>query len=366
MIIGVPAEITAFEGRVALTPAGARALTRAGHSVLVQQGAGDLSGLTDDDYVRAGAELVPTPEEVWGRASLLWKVQAPLPAEWPLMRPGQTLVAFLHLVASPALAAALAAAQVTAIACELITDGDGARPVLTPMSEIAGRLAVQAGALCLSHPQGGRGLLLGGATGVEPARLLILGGGVVGESAAAAAVGLGADVVVADVHLPRLRALSARAGGRLKTLYASPGEIERALGEADLVIGAALVPGERTPRLIRREALSLMKPGAAIVDVAVDQGGVAETTRPTTVDEPCYAVDGVVHYAVPNLPGAVPRTATFALQNVTLPYAQRLAARGVRSALAEDPGLDQALVVHEGRQIPRRPRTKIVPEADSP
>ena len=349
MIIGVPAEITAYEGRVALTPAGARALTRAGHSVLVQEGAGDASGLTDDDYVRAGAELVPTPEEVWGRAEQLWKVQAPLEAEWPMMRAEQTLVAFLHLAANPKLGAALAQAGLTALALELVSDGHGALPLLTPMSEIAGRLAVQAGAMCLSHLHGGRGLLLGGATGVEPARVLILGGGVVGESAALAALGVGADVIVLDNRLPRLRAVDARLGGRAKTLFASTGNLERALGEADLVIGAALVPGARTPRLIRRDTLSLMKPGAGIVDVAVDQGGVAETTRPTTHAEPCYVVDGVVHSAVPNLPGAVPRTATCALQNVTLPYAQALADRGVWAAFSNDPGLHQALAVSEGQ-----------------
>ncbi|MCK6520573.1 alanine dehydrogenase [Myxococcota bacterium] len=348
MVIGVPAEITAFEGRVALTPTGARALTRAGHTVLVQQGAGDASGLTDDDYVRAGAELVPTPEEVWGRAGLIWKVQAPQAAEWPLMRQGQVLVAFLHLAANQGLHDALRRAGVTAIATELVTDERGGRPLLTPMSEIAGRLAVQAGAMCLSLPHGGRGLLLGGATGVAPARTLILGGGVVGEHAATAALGAGSDVVVMDLDLPRLRELSARTGGRARTLFASPSELERALGEADLVIGAALIPGARTPRLIRREALSFMKPGAAIVDVAVDQGGVAETTRPTNYGDPCYLVDGVVHYAVPNLPGVVPRTATFALENVSLPYAARLAERGPRSA----PGLAQALVVADGEPVP--------------
>ena len=349
MIIGVPAEITAYEGRVALTPAGARALTRAGHSVLVQQGAGDASGLTDDDYVRAGAELVPTPEEVWGRAALIWKVQAPLEAEWPMLRAEHTLVAYLHLAATPKLGVALAQAKLTALALELVSDGHGGLPLLTPMSEIAGRLAIGAGATCLSRLHGGRGLLLGGATGVEPARVLILGGGVVGENAALAALGLGADVVVMDIALPRLRALDARLGGRAKTLFASPGNLERALGEADLVIGAANVPGARTPRLIRRDALSLMKPGAGIVDVAVEQGGVAETTRPTTHAEPCYVVDGVVHFAVPNLPGAVPRTATFALQNVTLPYAQTLADRGVWAAFSHDPGLHQALAVSEGQ-----------------
>ena len=358
MIIGVPAEITAYEGRVALTPAGARVLTRAGHSVLVQQGAGDASGLTDDDYVRAGAELVPTPEEVWGRAAHLWKVQAPLQAEWPMMREEQTLVAYLHLAANPKLGQALAQAKVTALALELVSDGQGALPLLTPMSEIAGRLAIGAGAMCLSHQHGGRGLLLGGATGVEPARVLILGGGVVGENAALAALGLGADVVVMDVALPRLRALDARLGGRAKTLFASPGNLERALGEADLVIGAANVPGARTPRLIRRDALSLMKPGAGIVDVAVDQGGVAETTRPTTHAEPCYVVDDVVHFAVPNLPGAVPRTATFALQNATLPYALTLADRGVWAAMSQDPGLHQALAVSEGQVHLATPKSR--------
>ena len=349
MIVGVPREIKPQENRVGLVPAGVKALVRAGHSVLVEQGAGSGSGLPDDEYIRVGAEIVPTAEEVFGRADMIWKVKEPLPAEYGLLRRGQILYTYLHLAPDPTQTAALLDAGVVGIAYETVALDDGALPLLTPMSEVAGRLSIQAGAFCLTRHQGGRGVLLGGVPGVEPGRVMVLGGGIVGLNAVKMAVGLGADVTVLDIDLERLRWFDNLYGGRVKTLHSNPYNVERMLGEADLVIGAVLLPGARAPKLVTRDMLSLMKRGAALVDVAVDQGGCAETTRPTTHADPTYVVDGIVHYAVSNMPGAVARTSTFALNNATIPYGLRIADLGWEAALRADRHLARGLNVLDGR-----------------
>ncbi|MCB9759370.1 MAG: alanine dehydrogenase [Alphaproteobacteria bacterium] len=348
MIVGVPTEIKPQENRVGLVPGGVKALVAAGHDVLVQQGAGNGSGLPDDEYIRAGAEIVPTAEEIYGRAALIWKVKEPLSAEYPLLRAGQILYTYLHLAPDPTQTAALLEAGVVGIAYETVELADGTLPLLTPMSEVAGRLSVQSGAWCLTRHQGGRGVLLGGVPGVEPGEVVVIGGGVVGLNAVKMAVGLGADVTVLDIDLDRLRWFDDLYSGRIKTLYSNGHNIERALGRADLVIGAVLVAGARAPKLITRDMLSLMKPGSAIVDVAVDQGGCVETTRPTTHAEPTYVVDGIVHYAVANMPGAVARTSTFALNNATIPYGLRIANLGWEAALRADPALARGLNVVGG------------------
>jgi len=347
MRIGVPREIWIQENRVGLTPAGVRGLRACGHHVVIEQGAGLGAGLTDSDYVAAGAELCPTAEELWSRAELLWKVGPPRDAELQFLRDGLVLLCFLHLAARPRLARALLEAGVVAFGMETITIGDR-RPVLAPMSEVAGRLSVQVGARCLEQPMGGRGVLLGGVPGVPAAQVLVLGGGVVGRNAAAAALGLGARVTVLDHSLEVLRRVDALHLGRVQTVCSTAQAIEASLAHADLVIGAVLRPGARTPRLLSREHLMLMKPGAAIVDVSVDQGGCAASTRPTTHDDPSYVLDGVVHYAVPNLPGAVGRTATFALNNASHVFGLRLAERGWEEATAAAPALAAGLQVRRG------------------
>lgn len=349
MIIGVPTEIKAQENRVGLVPAGVKALQSAGHKVLVQQGAGDGSGLPDDEFIRAGAEIVHSAEEVYGRSAMIWKVKEPLPAEYPLLRPGQILYTYLHLAPDPTQAEALLSAGVVGIAYETVEAPDGSLPLLTPMSEVAGRLSVQAGAACLTRHHGGRGVLLGGVPGVEPGHVMIIGAGVVGLNATRMAVGLGADVTVLDVSLERLRWVEALYGGRVKTLHSNAYNLESALGDADLVIGAVLLAGARAPKLITREMLTLMRPGSAIVDVAVDQGGCVETTRPTTHADPTFIVDGVVHYCVANMPGAVARTSTFALNNATVPHGLRIADLGWEGALRADAGLARGLNVSEGK-----------------
>ncbi len=348
MIVGVPKEIKPQEYRVGLIPSGARALVEAGHTVLIQQGAGMGSGLPDDEYIRVGAEIVPTAEEVYARADMIWKVKEPLPAEYPLLRPGQVLFTYLHLAPAPELTRALLEARVVGIAYETVRVGRSL-PLLTPMSEVAGRLSVQAGALALEKHHRGRGVLLGGVPGVEPAEVTIIGGGTVGLNAAKMAVGMGASVTLLDIDIDRLRWFDDIFHGRVRTLASNPHNIELCLGRTDLVIGAVLIAGARAPRLVTREMLSLMKPGAAIVDVAVDQGGCVETTRPTTHADPTYVVDGVVHYAVANMPGAVARTSTFALNNATIPYGLRIANLGWERALAEDPALAEGLNVLDGR-----------------
>ena len=348
MIIGIPKEIKPQENRVGLIPSGAKALVQRGHQVLVQQGAGVGSGLPDEEYLRVGAEVVPTAEDIYARADMIWKVKEPLPAEYPLMREGQILYTYLHLAPAPELTKALLEIGVVGIAYETIQLDDGSLPLLTPMSEVAGRLSIQAGALCLEKHHGGRGVLLGGVPGVPPGHVCVIGGGTVGLNAVKMAVGLGADVVVLDVSLPRLRWYDNIYQGRVKTLYSNLHNVEECLMWSDLVIGAVLVAGARTPNLVTRSQLSLMQPGAAIVDVAVDQGGCIETTHATTHADPTYTIDGIVHYAVANMPGAVARTSTFALNNVTLPYGQRIADMGWEEACRADPALALGLNVARG------------------
>ena len=349
MIIGVPKEIKPQENRVGLIPASVRTLVQHGHKVLVQQGAGAGSGLTDEEYIGAGGEIVPTAEEVWSRAALIWKVKEPLASEYGLIRPDQILYTYLHLAPDRPQTEALVNSGAVCFAYETIQTPNGALPLLAPMSEVAGRLSVQAGAHCLEKHQGGRGVLLGGVPGVAPGNVLVIGGGIVGSNATLMAMGLGADVTIMDVSIDRLRWFDNVYFGRLKTLYSSPHNLEMALSRADLVIGAVLVAGARAPHLITRAHLSLMKPGSAIVDVAVDQGGCAETTRPTTHANPTYIVDGVVHYGVANMPGAVARTSTFALNNATLHYGLMLANLGWEAAIQRDPALKLGLNVSQGK-----------------
>ncbi len=348
MIVGVPTEIKPQENRVGLIPSGVKELASRGHSVLVQQGAGLGSGVSDDEYIRAGATIVPTAEEIWGKADMIWKVKEPLKSEYPLMRAGQILYTYLHLAPDLPQTQALIKSKNIAFAYETIQTDNGALPLLAPMSEVAGRLSIQAGARCLEKVSGGRGVLLGGVPGVLPGRVLVIGGGIVGASAVRMAVGLGADVIVMDISIDRLRDFDNEYHGAVQTLFSTPHNLEEALSRADLVVGAVLVAGARAPHIITRAHLGLMKPGAAIVDVAVDQGGCAETTHPTTHAEPTYVVDGIVHYAVANMPGAVARTSTFALNNATLRYGVALADKGWERAIKEDPALAKGLNVSQG------------------
>lgn len=346
MIVGVPKEIKTLENRVALTPGGAESLTRRGHTVLVEQGAGLGSGISDDEYRAAGAEIV-SAKEAW-LAELVVKVKEPLPEEYGYLRSDLVLFTYLHLAASESLTQAMIRSGVTGIAYETVQLEDGSLPLLTPMSEVAGRMATQVGAYHLERPQGGRGILLGGVPGVAPGAVVILGGGTVGTNAAKIALGLGAQVYVLDINHRRLQYLDDVFGGRLITLTSTEANIKKAIRFADLVIGAVLIPGAKAPKLVTREMLAEMKEGAVIVDVAVDQGGCVETIRPTTHDDPTYVVDGVVHYGVANMPGAVPRTSTFALTNQTLPYLLRLAERGLE-ALKDDPALLKGLNTYGGK-----------------
>jgi alanine dehydrogenase len=347
MRIGIPREVKDHEYRVALTPAGAAELVRAGHAVRVEAGAGSAVGLDDGAYLGIGAQVVPDAAAVY-EADLIFKVKEPQPAEAARLAPGQILFCYLHLAAAPVLARALMDKGVTAIAFETVLDAAGHTPLLAPMSQIAGRLAIQAGMQALEIQHGGRGILLAGVPGVPPGRVVILGGGVVGANAARIALALGADVTLLDRGAERLRGFDDLYGGRLKTRYSHQDSIGEAVAGADLVVGAAYIHGRRAPRLISRELLRAMPRGAALVDVAIDQGGIAETSRPTTHSEPFYAEEGVVHYCVANMPGAVARTATLALAEVTLPYLLRLAA-GPRRALEQDPGFAAGLNLAGGR-----------------
>ncbi len=349
MKIGIPTEIKNHEHRVGVTPAGVRALSGHGHTVIVQKGAGRGSGIGDQEYVAAGAELAPNAVEVYWEADLIMKVKEPLPEEYALLRRGQVLFTYLHLAPAPELTQALLDRRVVGIAYETIQLADGSLPLLTPMSEVAGRLAVQAGAHALEKAQGGRGQLLGGVPGTHPGKVLILGGGVVGLNAAKVAAGLGAEVTILDVNLDRLRHLDDVFGGRVKLLVSSEHAIREKIAEADLVVGAVLIPGARAPHLVSRDMLPAMQDGSVIVDVAVDQGGCVETTHPTTHDEPTFVVDGVIHYCVTNMPGAVARTSTFALTNATLPYALKLADLGYAEALLGDAALLTGLNVIDGK-----------------
>jgi len=348
MRVGVPKEIKVHEYRVGLTPASVREVAAGGHEVIVERDAGAGIGASDEDYRRAGARIVDTAEQVFADAELIVKVKEPQPAERARLRTDHVLFTYLHLAPDPDQARDLLAAGVTAIAYETVSAPDGGLPLLAPMSEVAGRMSVQAGAHCLEKAAGGRGVLLGGVPGVEPARVAILGGGVVGTNAALIALGMGAEVRVIDRSLAALRRLDERFGPRLVTLHASADAIENAVLGADLVIGAVLVPGGAAPKLVGRELVRRMRPGAVIVDVAIDQGGCVETSRPTTHADPTYVVDDVVHYCVANMPGAVARTSTFALNAATLPHVLALAGKGWRAALAQDPHLLRGLNVCAG------------------
>ncbi|MGA3188729.1 MAG: alanine dehydrogenase [Bryobacteraceae bacterium] len=332
MIIGVPKEVKDHEARVGLLPSGAKALIEAGHRVLAQTGAGLGSSLTDEEYREAGTEIVPTAEALWSGSNLVVKVKEPQPSEYPFLRPGLTLFTYLHLAPLPDLTDALVNAKVNAVAYETIREADNSLPLLTPMSEVAGRMAVQVGAQYLEAPNGGRGILLGGVPGVAPANVVILGGGVVGHNAAKMAVGLGAHVIIIEKNLNRLRELDDIYSSQVVTLASNIYTIRESLRHADLVIGAVLIPGASAPRLVRREMLPLMKKGAVMVDVAIDQGGCFETSHATTHTDPIYFVDGVLHYCVSNMPAAVPHTSTFALNNATFPYLLELANRGIKGA----------------------------------
>ena len=348
MKIGVPKETKNHEYRVGLTPGAVREAVAHGHGVIVESGAGLGIGASDADYQQAGAELVGSAEAVFEAAEMVVKVKEPLPAEYALLQPQHLLFTYLHLAANPALADELLERRTTAIAYETVT-APGGLPLLAPMSEVAGRMSIQAGAAALEKSHGGRGVLLGGVPGVEPGRVLVLGGGTVGNNAAHTAVGIGADVTVIDKSLAVLRHLDAIYGGRVKTLYATRDDIERLLMQADLVIGAVLVPGATAPKVVTRDMLARMKPGAVIVDVAIDQGGCFETSHPTTHADPTFVVDGIVHYCVSNMPGAVARTATYALNAATLPYILTLAEKGWKDALKDDAGLRAGLNVCNGQ-----------------
>lgn len=349
MLIGVPREVKTDEYRVAMLPVGVEELTRAGHKVLVEAGAGMGSGITDEMYATNGATIVSTANEVWAAAELIVKVKEPQPTEWPHLRPGQLVFTYFHFAASEDLTRNVAATGITAIAYETLRGPRGDLPCLTPMSEVAGRMSIQEGAKFLERPQLGRGILLAGVPGVAPAHIAILGGGVVGKNAARIAAGFQADVVILDISVDRLRYLEDIMPPNVNTLFSDRHNIREQLQLADLVIGAVLVEGARAPRLVTRDDLKLMKPGAVIIDVAVDQGGCVETTRPTTHSNPTYVIDGIVHYCVTNMPGAVGRTSTYALCNVTLPYVLKIANQGLAAATAADAGLANAVNMHKGR-----------------
>ncbi len=348
MRIGTVKEIKSAERRVALTPAGARELTTLGHEVLLEPNAGVGSGFADGAYESAGAQILGSAEEVWGDSDLLLKVKEPIEVEYPLMRADLTIFTYLHLAPNRPLTEALLTSKATGIAYETVEKGHGRLPLLAPMSEIAGRLAAQAGAYFLQGPLGGPGLLIGGVTGVAPARVLVIGGGIVGTQAARIALGLEAEVTILERSLERLHELDEYFGSQARILMSDAIVLEEALREADVVIGAVLVPGALAPRLVTREMLSWMKPSSVIVDVAIDQGGCFETSHPTTHADPVFEVDGVLHYCVANMPGAVPITATRALTNATMPYIRSLAEMGIDAALAADPGLGLGLNVRNG------------------
>lgn len=349
MIIGVPREVKQDEYRVALVPAGVEVLTKTGHTVLVEAGAGVGTGISDAEYAELGAEILPTADAVWARAELIVKVKEPVEEEYPRIRPGQVLFTYFHLAAGEALTHVLLERGCACIAYETIQEADGTLPLLTPMSEVAGRMAIQEGAKYLERPQEGRGILLSGVPGVPPANIVILGGGIVGTNAAKIAAGIGALVTILDVNVDRLRYLDDVMPQNVFTLYSNAFNLRKMLREADLLIGAVLIRGARAPVLVNREMLSLMKPRAVIVDVAVDQGGCVETIRPTTHSKPIYLVDDIVHYGVTNMPGAVAGTSTYALTNVTLPYLRRLANLGWREALRRSEALRKGLNVAEGK-----------------
>ena len=349
MRIGVPKEIKIHESRVGLTPTAVRELSANGHQVMVQKNAGFRIDLSDDKYLGAGAEIVETAQEIYGKADLIVKVKEPQPSEIPLLREGQVLFTYLHLAPDPVQTKGLIDSGCIAIAYETVTDSFGGLPLLAPMSEVAGRMAIQAGAHALELDQGGRGMLLGGVSGVPAARVVVIGGGVVGTNAARVAMGVEAHVTVLDKSIHRLQQLDFQYGSRINTVFSTVDAVEEYVAAADLVIGAVLVPGGAAPKLVSRELVSRMNRGAVLVDVAIDQGGCFATSRPTSLADPIFTVDGVVHYCVSNMPGAVARTSTFALNNATLPFVLALANKGYRKALMEDPHLRNGLNVYRGR-----------------
>ena len=351
MIVGLPKEIKDNEYRVGLVPAGVKALSLAGHTIVVETGAGEGSGITDGEYLAAGGRIVDTAEEVWETAEMIVKVKEPIATEYPYLREGLILFTYLHLAPARELTRALLEGGVIGVAYETITNEQGHLPLLTPMSEVAGRMSIQVGAVYLEKINGGRGVLLGGVPGVMPARVTIIGGGVVGTNAAKMAVGLGAAVHIIDRDLERLRYLDDIFGSRIRTLASNPYTIAESVAVSDLVVGAVLVPGAAAPKLVTREMLGTMPRGAVIVDVAVDQGGCIETTKPTTHSQPTYYVDNVLHYGVTNMPGAVPRTSTFALTNVTLPFAIRLANNGAVEAFKRDRHLRNGVNTYKGKPV---------------
>ncbi|WP_337998100.1 alanine dehydrogenase [Oleispirillum naphthae] len=349
MRIGVPTEIKNHEYRVGLAPAAARELVHHGHEVLVQAGAGLGIGAADADYAAAGAKLLPDAAAVFAKAEMIVKVKEPQLAECRMLKPGQVLFTYLHLAPDPEQAEALMASGCTAIAYETVTAAGGSLPLLAPMSEVAGRMSIQAGAHHLEKAQGGRGVLLGGTPGVQPGKVVILGGGVAGTNAAHVAVGVGADVTILEKSLARIRHLDEVFNGRVRTVYSTVDAVETLVSTADLVIGSVLIPGASAPKLITRALLKKMLPGSVVVDIAIDQGGCLETSRATTHDAPTFVEEGVIHYCVANMPGAVARTSTMALNNATLPYALALADKGWKTALADDAGLKDGLNVHAGK-----------------
>ena len=353
MIIGVPKEIKTSENRVALTPAGALELTKRGHSVYVQSTAGVGSGFPDEEYKQAGAQILPTIEEVYGKAEMIIKVKEPIEPEYKLIKKGQLLFTYFHFASYEPLTRAMIGNGSICLAYETVELADRSLPLLTPMSEVAGRMAIQEGAKYLEKHQHGKGVLLGGVPGVSPGKILILGGGIVGTQAAKMAAGLGAQVIILDVNLPRLRYLADVMPANVTTMYSNEYNIRKLIKDADLIVGAVLIAGAKAPKLITRDMLKEMQPGTVLVDVAVDQGGCIETCKPTTHDDPTFVIDGVVHYCVANMPGAVPFTSTIALTNATLPYALKLAGKGWKTACREDEALRKGLNVVEGKVVYR-------------
>jgi len=349
MVVGTVREIKDNEYRVGLVPGGVKTLVDSGHQVLVESRAGEGSGISDDEYRQAGAQIAGAAGEVWKRSEILIKVKEPIEPEYGHLREGQILFTYLHLAPLPQLTRVLLERKVTGVAYETITGPDGSLPLLTPMSEVAGRMSIQVGARYLERINGGRGVLLGGVPGVPPAEVMIIGGGVVGMNAAKMALGMGARVTILDRSVTKMQYIDDVFGGHVATLMSNPIAIARAAARADLLVGAVLIPGAAAPKLVTRSMVSAMKKGSVIVDVAVDQGGCIETTHPTTHSDPTYEVDGVVHYCVANMPGAVPRTSTFALTNVTFPYLLRIARKGLRQALKEDPALVSGVNTYAGK-----------------
>ncbi|MCU0421361.1 MAG: alanine dehydrogenase [Bacteroidia bacterium] len=351
MIIGVPKEIKNNENRVGLTPAGVSALVKAGHTLYVQATAGNGSGFSDEEYINAGAKTLPTIEDIYGIAEMIIKVKEPIEREYPLIKEGQLLFTYFHFASYEPLTHAMIKSKAVCLAYETVEKPDRSLPLLIPMSEVAGRMSVQEGAKYLEKPMGGRGILLGGVPGVKPAKVLVLGGGIVGTQAAKMAAGLGADVSIMDISLPRLRQLDEILPKNVKTVYSNEYNVREAIKQSDLIVGAVLIPGAKAPSLITRDMLKTMRPGTVMVDVAIDQGGCFETSKATTHEDPIYVVDEVIHYCVANMPGAVPYTSTLALTNATLPYALQLANKGWKKACKENKELELGLNVVDGKVV---------------